>query len=105
MTITFAYYHDTNNITYRFSLYENEEAFAIGFGETCEEAKDNLRGWIEKGSETAKKEYRYDESRPYIALIKKNTDGNKVQTDKCINALEGKPGGTGDQITIRQFDF
>lgn len=105
MKVILTYHHDSNAVSVSFSLNANEEAFAIGFGKTCGEAEKNLKGWLNKESETLNKEYQCEEDKPFIALIKKTLDGKIVKTNSCINILKDFPPGAANQITTRPFYF
>ena len=105
MDVTLTYHHDSNEISFSFWLNDSEDAFAVGFGKTCDEAENDVRGWFDKESELSNKTYLYDADKPFISIMKKNKDGKIVRTNSCINVLKDRPIGTTNQITVRKICF
>lgn len=105
MDITLDYQHNSNNIYISFNLYNGEVGFAVGFGKTCEEAEQNIKGWFDKNSKFTGRRLLYEKDKPFIVLKKKMADGKVIKTDKCINILENMPTGGPNQITIRPVHF
>ncbi len=105
MKVQLTYDHYSNTILASCSLNANEEACAIGFGKTCDEAKKNIRGWFKKESKALNKNYKCEEDKPFIALMKKTLDGNIIKTSLCINMLKDFPLGAANQTTVRDYTF
>jgi len=105
MTLTLTYYHDSSEIRISFYFNAKEVAVAIGFGETCRDARDNLRGWYGKNQIETGKTYKCDKEKPFIALRKKDADGKVTALDSCINMLEDFPSGKSNQISIKEWAF
>jgi hypothetical protein len=108
MKLDLIYNHGSEDILIRFVLYENEEAFCVGFGKTAEEARADVKGWIGKESEVLKRSFRAEKDKPFIALLKKKKDGVVIKTSEPINLLEvfrDVVPGNSAQITATHVDF
>jgi len=105
MDAILTYYHNSNKIGISFSLNSVEESFAIGFGKTCDEARNNLRGWFDNKSELSEKTHPCEEGKPFIALMKKRKDGQIIKLDPCIDILKDFPRGASNQVTVREICF
>ena len=105
MHIHLVYHHDFGEISIAFWLDGNEAAFAFGMGLTCEEARQDLRGWFGPESKIAGMRFSYDKTKSFIALMKKLADGRVVKMDPCVNVFKDYPSGESNQITIRRIDF
>lgn len=104
MRITLDYYHGLGEVSVSFNVsYPGEEAIAIGFGVTCEEAEKNLR-WFKADSEVQNKRYKCNKEAPHMALAKKEK-GKIIKSDSCIDILSNWPVADPGALTISNIDF
>ncbi len=104
MRITLDYYHGSGEVSVSFNVsHLDEEAIAIGFGATCEEAEKNLR-WFLADSEVQNKRCKCNKGTPYMALAKKES-GKVTKSDSCIDILSNWPVAGPGALTINNIDF
>jgi len=105
MIINLDYDHTSGNICIKFNLYNNEKAFAVGFGETKKEANKTMNGWIDRESKLINKRFLCEKNKNFVAITKKMDDGKILKSDDCVDILSIKEDVKKGDWTIKQIYF